>query len=67
MSQPNSELGDFAGGMVEQPAVDATPMVPQEPTYRKQGFSIYTVMLILSFVCLAAASILLLINVGKYN
>ncbi len=53
--------------MVEQPAVDATPMVPQEPTYRKQGFSIYTVMLILSFVCLAAASILLLINVGKYN
>ena len=36
------------------------------PQYRKQGFSIYTVMLISSFVCLLTAMIFMFIESGKY-
>ncbi len=65
MSQPSSNqddmfeaqaLGDLTsegGAMAEPPVV--------EPQYRKQGFSIYTMMLILSFLCLTTAAILFFI------
>ena len=42
-----------------------TPAAPAAPTYRKQGFSIYTVMLILSFVFLITAMILLFMEVDR--
>ncbi len=41
------------------------PVVPAAPNYRKQGFSIYTVMLILSFVFLIAAMILLFMEADR--
>ena len=75
MSQVNSEFGEdpFAtatidgqyeddGMMEQQPA----PMVSQAPRYRKQSFSIYSVMLIMSFVFLTAAAIMFFIDADKY-
>jgi hypothetical protein len=58
MSLADSEFDDAGFGdvgldqSVEASADDAqnTPAAPAAPNYRKQGFSIYTVMLILSFV-----------------
>ena len=44
-----------------------TPQAPAAPQYRKQGFSIYSVMLILSFVFLVTAMILLFQEVGRLN
>ena len=78
MSQVNSEFGDdpFATATVEgggfeedsMMAQEEAPMAaaPQAPTYRKQGFSIYSVMLILSFIFLTAAAIMLFIDADKY-
>ena len=75
MSQPSfEELGspDFEAPVDspfetgdEETAV--SPAVPAAPRYRKQGFSIYTFMLIMSFISLLTALILLLIEAGKYN
>ena len=44
-----------------------TPQPPAAPQYRKQGFSVYSVMLILSFVFLVTAMILLFQEVGRLN
>ena len=52
MSQPSSEPGQFPPDFAETSA-EMQPEAPA-PVYRKQGFSIYTVMLILSFVFLTA-------------
>lgn len=67
MSQPSS---DFDGGpmgfeedFTEQPVVESAAPATN---YRQRGFSIYTVMLILSFVFLTAAAIVLFIEAGKY-
>ena len=67
MSQPSSDLVDFGGELTEQQPAEVAEMSAPAPVYRKQGFSIYSVMLILSFVFLLVASIILFINVGKYN
>lgn len=81
MSQVNSEFGEdpFATATVdggfEQDAMmgedsmmgqQEAPSVPQAPQYRKQEFSIYSVMLIMSFVFLTAAAIIFFIDAGKY-
>lgn len=72
MSQANSEFGEdpFAtatieddGGMMQQ---QSAPVVRQAPRYRKQSFSIYSVMLIMSFVFLTAAAIMFFIDADKY-
>lgn len=72
MSQASSDLGGdaFGDSLLESGGEDQS-LVPQEqivapPAYRKQGFSIYSVMLILSFVFLLTACILFFIDAGKY-
>lgn len=78
MSQPVSDFPDSDagfdggfddGGMFQSEAQPG--MEPQiataAPVYRKQPFNIYSVMLILSFVNLLAATIILMIEAGKYN
>lgn len=73
MSQASSDFGDdpFANAMVESPddgmmQQEQAPVAPPPPQYRKQEFSIYSVMLILSFVFLLVASILFFMDAGKY-
>ena len=76
MSPPNSEqiLDESAFGDGELTPLEdsqiqaeaAEPIVPA-PVYRKQGFSIYTVMLILSFVFLLTAMIFLFIEAGRFQ
>ena len=66
MSQPSSDLDAEVGfdeAYGDVPAVETAPPAPQ---YRQRGFSIYTVMLIMSFVFLTTAAILLFINADKY-
>ena len=72
MSQPSSnqnpdffespELGSFdsSGGQPLNLGPGSKPVV------EKHGFTVYTMMLILSFMFLTAASILLFIDAGKY-
>ena len=71
MSQPSSDLDAFdSPEFAETSSFDeapAAPAAPPAPRYRKQGFSIYTIMLILSFVCLLAGMIMMLVEAGKYN
>ena len=66
MSQPSSDFGDFGAELPVSDEMQNSGFVPQTPV-RKQGFSIYTIMLILSFTFLTVATILLFINVGKFN
>ena len=70
MSQPSFEP-DTGFGMDSTMADPAAPggempIVASTPQYRKQGFSIYTVMLILSFVFLLTSMIVLFVEAGKY-
>ncbi len=72
MSQPSSEMDfdspDFAvTGESSYEAEQSAPAPAPVVRYKKQGFSIYTIMLILSFVCLLAALIMLFIEAGKYS
>lgn len=64
MSQPSSDQPDFGEELVESPEMAAP--APPAPVYRKKGFTIYTVFLILSFSFLLIASILLYLNNGKF-
>jgi hypothetical protein len=77
MSPPNSEdlFGDAGGELIQMP--DDPGMMEEEPAqmaapaaaaplYRKQGFSMYTMMLILSFVFMLIATILFFMDAGKY-
>ena len=72
MSLASSDFGDddaFGGALMDDGAEQS--MVPESqiappPAYQKQGFSIYTVMLILSFVFLTIAAIMYFIDAGKY-
>ena len=72
MSQASSDFGDDAfgdalaePGPAEQDLATQAQIAPA-PRYRKQGFSIYTVMLIMSFVFLVTAAIMFFIDADKY-
>ncbi len=74
MSQPSSDLDfdspEFAESFestLEDEGQAAISMAPPAPRYRKQGFSIYSVMLVLSFLCLLAGMIIMFVEAGKYN
>jgi len=77
MSQPSTDMEadlefdapDFGEASFEEAdsPVAATPVVPAAPRYKKQGFSIYTIMLMLSFLCLLAGLIMMFVEAGKYN
>lgn len=75
MSQADSDFDQagfdeagFDDGM-DQPAADAygddQTQLPEAPKYRKQSFSIYSMMLILSFLFLVASIVLLFMEVGR--
>ena len=70
MSQPsfNPDSGMGMASPMGDPMVPGgdNPPLTSTPQYRKQGFSIYTVMLILSFVFLLTSMIVLFIEAGKY-
>ncbi|MDG1873352.1 MAG: hypothetical protein P8J27_05550 [Mariniblastus sp.] len=73
MSQASSDLDDpFANATVEAGPEDGmiseepVGMAPPPPQYRKQDFSIYSILLILSFVFLMFAAIMFFIEAGKY-
>jgi len=73
MSQANSDFGSddaFGDALLEPEGGDQSLVPPQPvvapPAYRKQGFSIYSVMLILSFVFLTTAAILFYMDAAKY-
>lgn len=71
MSLASSDLGgdDAFGDALMETGEDEqslTAQVPPPPAFRKQGFSIYSVMLILSFVFLLTAAILFFIDASKY-
>ena len=71
MSQASSDFGDDVFGDaldtgLEEQGLTQQPQIKPVVQYRKQGFSIYTVMLILSFVFLTAAAIVFFVDVGKY-
>lgn len=70
MSLADSDLFEEGGfdEVGESPINGGQPAQrPAAPTYRKQGFSIYSVMLILSFVFLTTAMILLFQEVGRLD
>lgn len=74
MSQASSDFGSddaFGDALLEPEGSDQsfapTQQVPAPPAYRKQGFSIYSVMLILSFVFLTTAAILFFIDAGSID
>ncbi|MFK7767676.1 MAG: hypothetical protein AB8B55_10685 [Mariniblastus sp.] len=66
MSQLSSDIGDdsFGEAMVESAEEAADFVAP--PQYRKQGFSIYTVMLMLSVLFLTIATIVFFYNASSY-
>ena len=67
MSQPSSDLVDFGAELQPGPEMQDPGMMAPPTPVRKQGFSIYTIMLILSFTFLTVATILLFINVGNFK
>ena len=67
---PGFDNAGFDDGLetpVDAEGVEGQAPVPAAPNYRKQGFSIYTVMLILSFVFLIVALILLFMEVDRFS
>ena len=72
MSPPSFELEEQGNPEFIEGGMDATEgYQPEEvsvaaPQYRKQGFNIYTVLLIASFVCLLFTWILMYVEAGKY-
>ena len=55
-----SDAGMMEGGE------STAPQTPPAPQYRKQGFGIYTMMLLLSFLFLLIATILFFVEAGKF-
>jgi len=80
MSPPSFDLGaqelvahdtEFIEGGMDGSVAAPEGYQPEEvsvaaPQYRKQGFNIYTVLLIASFVCLLFTWILMYVEAGKY-
>ncbi len=55
----------FDEGMDMSEGEVSAPNIPAAPMYRKQTFSIYSVMLILSFVFLLVATIMFFMEAGR--
>ena len=68
MSLANSDFGDFGDSLdydqSETPSETFEAPAPPPPVVRQKGFSIYTVMLIISFVMLFTAAIMLFSQLG---
>lgn len=62
MSQPSSNNDDLSLESGYESDLDAFEEVQDVPRYRKQGFSIYTMFLILSFLSLTASAIIFYTN-----
>ena len=69
MSQLSSDFGDDSfGDAIEEVGEEAVQQnMPLPPQYRKQGFNIYTVMLMLSVLFLTIATIIFFVNASNYN
>ncbi len=63
MSQPSSNNDDLSLESGYESDLDAFEEVQDVPRYRKQGFSIYTMFLILSFLSLTASAIIFYTNI----
>ena len=63
MSQPSSNNDDLLQESGYESDLDAFEEVQDVPRYRKQGFSIYTMFLILSFLSLTASAIIFYTNI----
>ena len=61
MSTPNFEAAAPEEAYIEMPAE------PVAPATRKQGMNIYTVMLVISFVCLLIGTIVLFMEFSKFG
>ena len=68
MSQLSSDFGDdsFGEALTEAGEEAAGIETAAPPQYRKQGFSIYTVMLMLSVFFLTVATIVFFYNASSY-
>ena len=68
MSLVNSEFGDEFEAPQNDPDgfVQDAPVV-STPSYRKQSFGIYSLMLILSFLFLVVAAILFSVNANEFS
>jgi len=72
MSQQNSEsLFDSVDFQAAEPTegynpADEAVYDAQPPAFRKRSFDVYSMMLILSFILLTAASVILFMDAEKY-
>lgn len=62
MSQPIVENNDVA-----LESVETADLAVETPSYSKQSLNVYTVMLVIAFVCLITAIILLTVELGKWD
>jgi hypothetical protein len=68
MSLVNSEFGDeFEAPQNDQDGLVSKEPIVSRPSYRKQSFSIYSLMLILSFLFLVVAAILFSVNANEFS
>ncbi len=71
MSQQNSEsLFDSVDFQAAEPTEGYDPteevVFAAAPVHRKRSFDAYSMMLILSFICLTAAAVILFMDAAKY-
>lgn len=77
MSQVNSDdmFDEVGGGLIVPGEDDGVDMMPEQPmaapprpapSYSQQGFNIYTMLLLLSFLFLLTATILFFSDAGSY-
>jgi hypothetical protein len=64
----DAELGEVDFGEALDAGFDQFQQAPapSAPRYRKPGFTIYTLMLALSFLCLLAGMIIMFVDASKY-
>ena len=71
MSQADSDLENFdlEAGLESNdlPQEDFQPIKPVAPVYRKQGFSIYSLFLLMSLFMLIGAIILFFVEVNRFQ
>ncbi len=68
MSLVNSDFGDELEAPQDgQDGFVSNEPVVSTPSYRKQSFNIYSLMLILSFIFLVVAAILFSVNANEFS